>query len=298
MNWKASIKAACGHASMQVVVAFALLLPLAATVAQYWSSGFFRQTVSVVLLFWPGAEWKWAISMNTAAAMAVVGCLYVAGIAWLFRRRTLANAVMISIGAVISASLIGDTLNRLTGWKELQVLASMDFTGKANRLIFAQWHNPIWEEAAFRGIPLLCYAWLVRIWPRGTRTAKWCYFLLPSLMCAAYHVPGHGYSRIADTFLLGLVFAWLALRYSFWSVIVLHCLWDAMSVLSIGRMKSVPAAEVPWLADHFGVLNTLFSLSMLVTVCLLIFLVARQRLRERMPAEARANGVHATRVAS
>jgi Type II CAAX prenyl endopeptidase Rce1-like len=285
MSWKASIKTACEHPGVQVVVAFALLLLLAATVVQYWTSGFFRQTISVVLLFWPGAEWKWAIGMNTAAVMAVISSLYVVGIGWLFRRRTLATVVIISTGAVIAASLIGNTLNLLTGWKELQVLASMNFTGKANRLIFAQWHNPIWEEVVFRGIPLLCYAWLVRTWPRGTRAVKWCYFLLPSLMFAAYHVPGHGYSRIADTFLLSLVFAWLALRYSFWSVIVLHSLLDAISVLSIGRMKSVPAAEVPWLADHFGALNTLFSLTMLTTVCLLIFLVARQRLRERTSTE-------------
>ena len=51
-----------------------------------------------------------------------------------------------------------------------------------------------------------------------------------------------------------------------------------MSVLSIGRMKSVPAAEAPWLADRFGALNTLFSLTMLAMVLLPIFLVARQRL--------------------
>jgi len=296
MSWKAAINAACEHAGTQVVIAFALLLPLAATVVQFWTSGFLRQTISVVLLFWPSAEWKWAIGMNAAAAMAVIGSLYVVGIGCLVRRRMLADVVIIGTGAVIAASLIGDTLNLLTGWRELQVLGSMDFTGKANRLIFAQWHNPIWEEVVFRGIPLLCYGWLVLTWPRGARTAKWCYFLLPSLACAAYHVPGHGYSRIVDTFLLGLTFAWLALRYSFWSVIVLHCLLDAVSVLSIGRMKSVPAAEVRWLADHFGALNTSFSLTMLATVCLLIFLVARRRLQERTPVETSAFQEHATRV--
>jgi len=281
MTWKSSINAACEHAGTRVLVSFILLLPLAATLGQYWTSGFFRGTVAVDLLFWPGVEWHWAIHANAAVVVALMGSLYVAGIGWLFHRRTLGKAILAGVAAMIAAALVGNTVNWFTGWRELQILANMDFAGKANRMIFAQWQNPFWEEAVFRGIPLLCLAWLVKRQPRAARTGKWCYFLVPSLLFAAYHVPGHGYSRVVDTFLLSLVFAWLALRYRFWSVLVLHSVLDAVSVLSVGKMKSVPTAEVQWLADRFGVLNSAFSLVMLAVVILLIVLTVRYRWSHR-----------------
>jgi len=277
MGWRKAFDRAAEHAGIQVAVAFALLLPLAATIGQYWNSGFFGQTVRVLVLFWPGVEWQWAIPLNAALIVAFFGTTYLAGIALLFRRRTLGKVALAGAGALIVANLLGAAVNRFTGWRELQQLGSMDFTGKANRAILAQWHNPIWEEVVFRGIPLVCMALVIRKWPRAKAAATWCYFLIPSLVFAAYHVPGHGYSRVADTFSLSLIFAWLALRYGFSSVMVLHYVYDAVSVLSFGKLANIPRTEVQWLADNFTILNSSFSLSMLAAILLALILSLRYR---------------------
>lgn len=270
-----SVKAASGNAGVQLLLSFALLLPLAATIGQYWNSGFFRQTVALEILFWPGAEWHWAVPMNVALIVALFGASYAGGIGWLFRRRTLCAVMAVGVGALIAAKLLGGAVNHFTGWRELETMGSMDLAGKANRAILSLWHNPIWEELVFRGIPLLVLAFVVKKWPRAKKPATWGYFLVPSLIFAAYHVPGHGYSRVADTFFLSLIFGWLALRYGFCSVMVVHYIYDAMMILSFGKLKNIPREEVRWLADNFGTLNTLFSLAMLGTVCLVVILFVR-----------------------
>jgi hypothetical protein len=279
--WKRSVKAASENPGIQVILSLMLLLPLIATIAQYWTTGFFRQTPRILILFWPGAEWKWTAPVNVGAFMSVIGASYIVGIVWLFRRRTLGKVMAAGVGAAIAAQLLGNTVNHFTGWKELQSLSSMDFSGKVNRAILAQWHNPLWEEVVFRGIPLLCLFFLVKKWPGARRTGTWFYFLVPSLAFAAYHVPGHGYARITDTFVLSLVFAWLALKYGFWAVLVLHYIFDAVSVLSLGHAKGAPADEVRWLADRFTVLNSAFSLGMMAVLFLMIVLIFRHRWRER-----------------
>jgi hypothetical protein len=111
------------------------------------------------------------------------------------------------------------------------------------------------------------------------RLGRWCYFLIPAMVMAAYHVPGHGYSRLADTFVLSLAFSWLALRYGFWSVVVLHYIFDAMMVPSLGSLKNIPRDEVRWLADHAALLNTLNSLAILATALLMIIVFVRRQWR-------------------
>lgn len=276
MTWRESAKAAVEHGGVQAVVAFLLLLPLAATAGQYWASGFWRQSVGVDILFWPGAQWRWGVWMNAAAAMAPIGALYVTGIAALARRRMLARTVAAGLGAMIAAQLLGHAVNRITGWRELQNMASFDFAGKVNRVIFAEWHNPVWEEAVFRGLPLACYGWLARRKLGGT-AALWAYLLVPAMAFAAYHVPGHGYARIADTLLVGVVFAWMALRWSFWSVLVLHCVMDAAIVLSLAKMGGVPGEEIRWLADHAGLWNGMWSGGVLAAAGLMLALMIRDR---------------------
>lgn len=273
--------AASEHVSIQLLLAFALILPFAATVGQYWNSGFFLQSVGFQILFWPGATWHWAVPMNVTVAVALFGSSYLAGIGWLFHRRALGKVIFAGIGALIAANLLGTAVNHFTGWRELQVVSSMDLAGKVNRLILSLWHNPIWEEVVFRGIPLLCYASLVQKSPRAKRIGTWCYFLVPSLVFAAYHVPGHGYSRIPDTFVLSLTFAWLALRYGFCAVMVLHYIFDAVMVLSLGKLKNIRTDEVRWLADHFGILNSMMSVAMLAILALMIILTVRHLWRAR-----------------
>jgi Type II CAAX prenyl endopeptidase Rce1-like len=263
MRLKASVTAVTEHRGVQGLLALALAVPLVATVGQYWASGFWRQSTGVLILFWPSVDWRWMVQMNAAIAMGAIGVLYVAGITHLLRARTLTAVMLAGAGGLIVAQLAGAAVNHFTGWRELEPLGSFDFTGRVNRFIFAQWHNPLWEELVFRGLPLLGYVWLVK---RKPAAAKWCYFIVPALAMAAYHVPGHGYSRIVDTFLLSVVFAWLALRYSLWSVIVLHCVFDAVSVLSLGHGRGVSPDEVRWLADCFGALNSTFTLSMMAAI--------------------------------
>ncbi len=285
-----AVAAASEHVSVQLLLAFALIVPFAATVGQYWDSGFLRQSAGFPILFWPGAEWHWAIPMNVTAMVVLFGSTYLAGIGLLFRRRTLGTVIFAGLGALIAAKLVGAAVNHVTGWRELQVVGSMDLAGKVNKLILAQWHNPIWEEVVFRGIPLLCYAFLVKKWPHAKKAGMWCYFLLPSLVVAAYHVPGHGYSRLPDTFLLSLIFAWLALRYGFSAVMVLHYIFDAVIVLSLGKLKNIPTNEVRWLADHFGLLNSMFTLAGMAVVCVTIILSVRHLWRSRARSRTLPHG--------
>jgi hypothetical protein len=282
-TWRRAATAAAEHQAIQLLLAFALIVPLAATVGQFRASGFFTETAAIDLLFWPGARWHWAVRINAGVITMLFGASYLAGIAALGRRRALAKVIACGIAAMIVAQLCGRAVNHFTGWREVQTVGSMQIAGKANWLILALWHNPIWEELVFRGVPLLGYALIVKGRPHAEKAARWCYFLVPSLVFAAYHLPGHGYSRITDTFLLSLVFAWLALKYSFWSVVVLHYVFDALMVLSLGKLTNIPTAEVRWLADHFGVLNTAFSLAALAALAVLSVLTLRNRLARPAP---------------
>ena len=267
MRVRTSLVSAAEHRAVQGLLSLALTVPLVATAGQYWGSGFWRQTTGVAILFWPGAAWKWTVQANATAVMLVIAALYIAGIVRLLRDRTLAAVLAAGIGGILVAQTAATVVNHFTGWKDHQALGSMNAAGIVNRLILAQWHNPIWEEVVFRGLPLLAYTWLVKRWPTAV---KWGYFILPALAMSAYHVPGHGYSRFVDTFLLALVFEWLALRYSFWSVLVLHCVLDAVSVLGVGKMKGVSVGEARWLVEHFHALNTTFTLAMLAAMALTV----------------------------
>jgi hypothetical protein len=276
MGLRASVTSAAEHRGVQALMALALLVPLVGTVGQYWTSGFWRHNIGVLVLFWPFAQWHWAVSMNAAVAMGAIAVLYVRGIERLWRARTLAAVMAVGVGGMIVAQLAGNAVNHFTGWRELAPLGSFDFAGRVNRAIFAQWHNPVWEEIVFRGLPLLAYAWLAK---RRPTAAKWGYLILPSIVFAAYHVPGHGYSRITDTLVMSVIFAWLVLRYGFWSVLVLHCVFDAVSVLGLG--KRAPLDEVRWLAEYFGALNTTFTLSMLGAIALAFLLTLRSGIAGR-----------------
>ncbi|HEY2016264.1 MAG TPA: CPBP family intramembrane glutamic endopeptidase [Bryobacteraceae bacterium] len=285
-NLGTAVAAASSHIAVQTLLAFALIVPLAATIGEFSNSGFFRRQVDLEILFWPGGKWHWAIPMNVAAIMAVLGLSYLSGIAWLVHRRTLGRVIFAGVGALIAANVVGSAVNYLTGWREGQVVGSMELAGKLDRLILSQWHNPIWEELVFRGIPLLCLAFVVKKWSVARKVATWCYFLIPSLVFAAYHVPGHGYSRLADTFVLSLAFAWLALAYGFSAVMVLHYIFDAMIVLSLGKFRNFRTDEVRWLADHFGLWNSMFSLAVLAMLCAMAFLILRHLWRARGVGES------------
>jgi hypothetical protein len=286
-RWLASIQFALEHRVVQGVLACAFLVPLIATVGQYWSSGFWWQSSGVELLFWPGQKWHWVVRMPVWVSMGAMLASYLAGIAWLLRRRTLSVVALSAIGALIVANVAAGGLNYLTGWRELQVVAGMDLAGKANRAIFSLWHNPVWEEVIFHGIPLVLLLLVRRIYPAAARWSLWCYYLVPSLIFAAYHVPGHGPSRMIDTFLLSLVFAWMTLRFTFFAPLVMHYTFDAVMTMSLGKVPSIPANEVAWLARHFTLLNSTWTIALLVWMATIpvVVLVRRYRLT-RTPAAA------------
>ncbi len=280
-RWSTSLQSALEHRGGQMLLALAFLVPAFATAGQFWSSGFWSQSLTVSLLFWPGQEWRWGVLLPVWVSMGAMLASYVVGIAWLVRRRTFAAVALASVAAVIVANLVGTGVNHLTGWHELQSVSSMDLAGKANRAIFSLWHNPAWEELVFRGVPLVWLLAIERTKGRAPRWAAIAYYLVPSLIFAWYHVPGHGLSRIADTFILSLAFAWMARRYTFFAPLVMHYIFDALMTMSLGSVPSIPRAEVAWIADRAGALNSAWSIALLFWVASIPVLALRRRRRAR-----------------
>ena len=287
-RWLTSSRSALAHPIVLAILAAALLVPLVATVGQYWASGFWGQSAGVLVLFWPGLDWRWAPKMPVWLGMGAMLASYVAGIAWMVRRRTLSFVVLCALGGMIVAQLAAAPVNHLAGWKELQSLSSMALAGLANRLIFAHWQNPAWEELVFRGFPLVFLFAARRALGRDARWAVWSYYLVPAAVFALYHVPGHGPSRLVDTVILSLVFSWMARRYTFFAPLVMHYVFDAVSTLSLGKMRGIPAQEVAWLGDHFTALNSTWTILMLMwmAVGVVLALVGRYRARETPGAAA------------
>jgi hypothetical protein len=44
----------------------------------------------------------------------------------------------------------------------------------------------------------------------------------------------------------------------------MHYLFDAVMTLSLGKMPNIPTREVAWLADHATLLNSTWSLTLLL----------------------------------
>ena len=271
-RWASAARDAITRPTAQYVLAIALLVPAVATLGQFIHSGFLAKSTTVLLLFWPGRAWSWGIAMPVWLSAGLMIASYVAGVGWMIHRRTLATVVLICVGVMAAAGTVGAIVNGITGWRELQVVASMDLAGRVDRAIFSMWHNPVWEEVVFRGIPLVALLWYRKRVPTTLGWAEWCYMIVPSVIFAAYHVPGHGPSRIADTLVIAAAFAWLALRYTFLAPLVLHYVLDAMMVMHLPKMANVPAEEVTWLADNFGAINSTWTVALL---CWMVFIGAR-----------------------
>jgi len=279
--WSTSLRSALEHRSGQILLALAFLVPAVTTAGQYWATGFWSQWTKVALLFWPGQTRNWGVQLPVWVSMGAMLASYVVGIAWLIRRRTFGAAVLAALGAIVAANLAGAGVNRLVGWHELQTVSSMDLAGKANRAIFSLWHNPAWEELVFRGVPLALLLAAERTKGRTPRWALWSYYVVPSAIFAWYHVPGHGPSRLVDTFILSLVFAWMARRYTFFAPLVMHYVFDAVMTLSLGKMPNIPATEVAWIAAHSPALNSTWTITLLLWVVSMPILVIRRRMRAK-----------------
>lgn len=274
-----SLRSALEHRAVQAFLACALLVPVVATAGQYSASGFWTQPVRVDLLYWPGQPWKWGLTVPVWLSMGTMLTSYIAGIGWLVRRRSLSSVVLSGLGAIVIANLLAKGINGVIGWKDLQTVSTMDLTGRANRAIFSLWHNPAWEELVFRGVPLSLLLLVRRRVGDAPRWPLWGFYVLPSFAFAAYHVPGHGPARLADTFILGLAFAWMAVAFTFLAPLVLHYLFDAMMTLSLGGLPNIPRAEVAWLVEYKVTLNSTWSTLLLLWVLsvVIVFLVRQLR---------------------
>jgi hypothetical protein len=265
----------------QSILAVAFAVPLVATLGQFGYSGFLWGRSSFLVAFWPGVEWKWAPSMPVWLTMGAMGISYVVGIAYLVHQKTFGKVVLWSIAALVVANAFGSAVNHLTGWKELQSVSSMSLAGRVNGVILASWQNPLWEEVVFRGLPLLV---LLSFWRGGVGVpnwARWIYIVVPNIIFAIYHVPGHGPSRLADTVVLGCAFSWMTLRYSFFAPLIMHYVLDAMIVISLSKFPNIPADEVPWLVHNTGLLNSSWSLTLLAAILSLPLILAWNAYRRK-----------------
>ena len=283
-SWPTSLRSALEQRSGQLLLAFAFLVPAFTTAGQYWATGFWSQSAKVALLFWPGQTWNWGVKLPVWLGMGAMLASYLVGVAWMVRRRTFGLVVLTALGAIIVANLAGAGVNRLTGWRELQTVASMDLTGRVNRAVFSLWHNPAWEELVFRGIPLVVLLAVERVQRRTPRWVLLSYYVVPSVIFAWYHVPGHGPSRLVDTLILSLVFAWMARRYTFFAPLVMHYVFDAVMTMSLGKMPNIPASEVTWIAAHSTALNSAWTIALLLWIASVPALVLRRRMLGRQEA--------------
>ncbi|CAI9002699.1 CPBP family intramembrane metalloprotease [Brevibacillus sp. IT-7CA2] len=250
-----------------------LFLPLIASWGQFLSSGFLRETVSVSLLFWPKTDWKIAVPLPGWLIFGVISLIYTGGILWLVQKKNLVQAFLFILVGLIVAKAGGAAFQAISGWSTTQQIGAQSLAGKANLLVFATWHNPLWEELVFRGIPFLL---LTLIYRRNTDLptgAKWIYLLIPSLIFAYYHVPGHGLGALFESFLIGVLWAWAAFRWGLLSPIILHIYADAMIIPSLPKMKNMPLEEIPWLVNHSMLLQSIWALCVLVFLLLVLALL-------------------------
>lgn len=269
-----------GNRVFQILLMFIFSLPLIATLGQYIFSGFILKNSDVLILFWPGVKKQFVISMPVLLSFGLMAASYAVGIAYMFRKGTFGKAVVLGFGGIFLAQFLGGIVNSIAGVHELQQVDSSFLNGAVDRAIFSLWHNPAWEEIAFRGLPLvILLAIKNKLSPKGYRIGIAAYFIIPSLAMVFYHVPNHGVSRIVDTLIYSLISAWLTLRYSFFAPLVLHYIFDALMIMNFGAIKGIDKAEVQWLVNNGRLLNNSFAfgaLAILLSLPIIFFLNFRK----------------------
>lgn len=272
-----TIKAFPENILFLITGAIILCFPLIATIGQYLDTDYFRVSAPVLLFYWPGSAIEFKIQIFVWLIMGLIFASYAAGIFYMLRKRTLGKVILITIALFIFSTLLKSFLAGTFGLKES---ALPDLAGKANAAIFASWHNPIWEEIVFRGIPLLILLAIEKyITKKRTLAGVILYCLIPSVVCGFYHIPGHGLIRFFDTLIIGAGFSWMALRYTFFAPVVMHYIADAMLVLSLNKVPTIQPSEVGWIIRNGPSLNTFSSMFVLVLVVLIPVLIILYFLR-------------------
>jgi hypothetical protein len=255
----------------QIIAVTILSIPVIATIGQFLNTSYFAKTISVLVFYWPGTAFEIKIRMVAWFIMSLIFISYIAGIAYLFHKKNLGKVVLVTITVFIFSGLIQTVLKQAFGLEET---ALPDLAGKANSTIFGLWHNPVWEEIVFRGIPLLILLGIEKyIVKKRTDTGVLLYFIIPSVLCGLYHIPGHGLIRFFDTLVISTGFAWMALRFTFFAPLVMHYIADAMMVMNLNKISSIQAVEVPWIIRYGQSLNTFFSMSVLLLIILIPVLI-------------------------
>lgn len=249
---------------MQSIVALILLLPVIATLGQYISSGFIAERTMVAILYWPGVSNEFRIMLPVFSTIGIMLISYVIGITFMYRRRTLVKVIVIGLVSMALAQLVGSVFNSFTGWHEMQSFNSIEEEGVINRKILSLWHDPVWEEIVFTGIPLIILNFIKnKTSEKMYKIETVVYFVIPSVAMVMYHVPNHGLARIPDTLISHAVSSWLALRYSFFAPLVLHYVEDAFMIISLDKIKGVPINEINWIAKNSYILNDIFAISLI-----------------------------------
>ncbi|MEN6325993.1 MAG: CPBP family intramembrane glutamic endopeptidase [Syntrophomonas sp.] len=277
--WKKAFEILTHNRIFLGILTVIFLIPLLVTLGQYADSGFFSRWVMVSILFWPGVERDWGVLMPGWLIFSIIAVVYLIGVVWLVKRRTLGKVVIWGLAIFIVAKLMGAGLNFTTGWSEMQSLGSITWDGRVNKMILAGWHNSLWEELVFRGVPLLAIYYLRKTGSSILRPAVVAYLLVPAVFTAIYHIPNHGPARIMDCFVLGAGFAWLALRYSLFAPLVFHSLLNGMMIITLPTMAGIPVQEISWLATHSWVINTSWTLSLLAGLLSIPLLLGLSRKR-------------------
>jgi len=263
-----------------------LIFPLIATLGQFLNTGYFQKIAPVLLFYWPGSDMEIKIRLYVWFVTGLIFTSYVAGILYMLKNKTLGRIIMITIILFVCSGVIKSFLTIAFGMHEIGL---PDLSGKANSAIFSLWHNPVWEEIVFRGIPLLILLGIEKyVTKKRTLAGIWIYCIVPSLLCGLYHIPGHGLIRFFDTLFLGMGFSWLALEYTFFAPVVMHYIADTMLVLNFSKLPTVQASEIQWLVKYGPSLNTFSSLALLFFIILIpiLFISYFRKIRKKEQLQA------------
>jgi hypothetical protein len=244
----------------QIIMAIIFIIPAIETIGQYISSGFMKVKEGFPIIFWPGTKVNIFYSTYVWISMSIMVALYIIGIIYLIRKKEFG---IVTIVGIIGVSVVGASCfilaNKISNMAVWIIFQGMSSSNSVDRSLFSLWSNPLWEEIVFRGIPLVFLLSVKKkLSVKKYKIATILYFLIPSIFFSIYHIPNHGTVRIPDTFVIGLVFAYLALRYSLFAPLVIHYFVDAQYVITILNNKNIPNEQVVWLAQNGEILNRIY----------------------------------------
>lgn len=244
----------------QGIMVIIFIIPAIETIGQYIGSGYIWSKEGFPIIFWPGTKVEIFYSTYVWVSMSIMIASYIFGIMYLIKKKKFGIVTIVGIiGVFVIAGIVYNLTNKLSNAMVHRVLQGMSSSNSADRNLFSSWSNPLWEEIVFRGIPLAFLLFLKkRLSVKKYKIAVILYFLIPSVMFSIYHIPNHGIVRVPDTFITGLILAYLALNYSLFAPLIIHYLFDARDVIDILDDRNIPRQQVVWLAQNSEILNKIY----------------------------------------